>query len=139
MDQILEFLRSVPAFYVATVDEDNRPRVRPFSLVYEWDGKLSFGTNDTKKVYRQLEKNPHVEICAFQPENGKWMRIFGKVEMFKSVETNRRIFETMPSLKEMYGNENNPMIVAFSFVEGRADIYSFASDSSEPVESISLQ
>lgn len=138
MKKIIEFLRSVPTFYVATVDENNQPRVRPFSLVYEWEGKLSLGTNETKKVYRQLERNPYMEICAFNPETGEWMRVSGKVKLFKSVEANRKIFETMPSLKEMYGDENNPVMVIVSLMEGQADTYSFASGLSDPIETIKL-
>lgn len=133
MEKIIEFLRSVPTFYVATVDENNRPRVRPFSLVYEWEGKLSLGTNETKDVYRQLEKNPFVEICAFKPETGEWLRISGKVRLFKSVEANRRIFETMPSLKDLYGDENNPVMVVVSMVQGQADFYSFGSTEVETI------
>ena len=136
MEKIIDFLRSVPTFYVATVDENNQPKVRPFSLVYEWEGKLSLGTNETKKVYRQLSANPYVEICAFSPETGKWMRISGKVKLFKSTDVNRRILETMPSLKDLYGDENNPAMVAVSIIEGQADAYSFGSV--EPIETVKL-
>jgi uncharacterized pyridoxamine 5'-phosphate oxidase family protein len=135
MEQIIKYLRAVPAFYVATV-EGNQPRVRPFSLVYEWEGKLSFGLNDNKKVYAQLSANPYVEICAYQPEEETWMRIWGEVKLFKNIEMNRKIFETMPSLKEIYGDVENPSMVAMSIVEGQADIYTFASDM--PVATIQL-
>jgi uncharacterized pyridoxamine 5'-phosphate oxidase family protein len=137
MKQILDFLRAVPAFYVATADEAAQPRVRPFSLVYQWEGKLSFGTSDAKPIYRQLSQNPFVEICAFNPESGEWMRIAGRVRLFKSVEANRHILnDVMPSLKELYGDENNPSLVCFSLEEGEAKRYSFAS--LDPLETIEL-
>ncbi|MCD8186933.1 MAG: pyridoxamine 5'-phosphate oxidase family protein [Rikenellaceae bacterium] len=137
MEKIIEYLRAVPAFYVATVDQNNRPKVRPFSLVYEFEEKLSLGINDTKEVYRQLEKNPYLEICAFQPEQGTWMRVWGKVKLFKSQEANRRIFETMPALKAVYGDEKNDTLVAVSITEGQADLYSMASP--QPQESTPLK
>jgi uncharacterized pyridoxamine 5'-phosphate oxidase family protein len=135
MEKIIDYLRAVPAFYVATADE-TQPRVRPFSLVYEWEGKLSFAMSDKKKVYTQLTNNPCVEICAYNPEAETWVRISGKVKLFKNVETNRKILETMPALKDIYGDAENPSVVAMSILEGQADFYSFASE--EPIETIKL-
>lgn len=133
MKDILDFLAASPAFHVGTVDADNKPRVRPFSLVFEWNGRLTFGTNDTKPVYEQLMANPYVEISSFDHNNGEWMRISGRVEIFRDKGAFRRIFEVMPALKAMYGDENNPVMVCFSIVEGQAAVYSFASGTSDPI------
>ena len=137
MKEILDFLTASPAFYVGTTDENNHPKVRPFSLVFEWNGKITFGTNETKKIHQQLRNNPFVEICSFNHHTGEWMRISGKVELFKNIDANRRIFEVMPALKDLYESENNPIIVCFSFIEGEASIYNFNS-MNEPYKVIKL-
>lgn len=127
MKEILEFLGASPAFHVATVDENNRPQVRPFSFAMEWQGRLTFVTNTEKRVYRELAANPRVAISSFNAETGEWMRISGKVGFVKSVEAFRKVYEVMPSLKELYGDEYNPTLICFSIEEGEAATYSFAS------------
>ena len=127
MKEILDFLATSPAFYVATIDENNMPKVRPFSFVMEWKGRLTFVTNSSKKVCRQLEKNPGCEICSFDNRRGKWMRISGTVTIFSDVEANRKVFEVMPELKSIYESESNPNLRCFYFEKGAASIYSFNS------------
>lgn len=61
MNNIVKELKELEVFYVATIDE-NRPRVRPFSSVTEYEGKVYLCTNNTKNVWKQIEKNPYVEI-----------------------------------------------------------------------------
>lgn len=127
MKEIIDFLGQSPAFYVGTVDRNDQPRVRPFSLVFEWEGKLTFGTSTEKNVYAQLKNNPNIEICSFSPASGQWMRITGKVKIFRSIEANRRIFEVMPDLKKLYGSEDNPNLICFSIDKGVAATYGFES------------
>lgn len=130
-------MRSVPAFYLATIDENNQPRVRPLSLAYEWEGKLSLGVKDVKKVYQQLMNNPNAEICAFNQEKGTWVRISGKVKLFRDIEANRYILnEVMPALKSIHKDEHDLSMVIISFVEGQADFYSCGSTT--PRETIKL-
>ena len=75
--QVLEFLKDAKVFYVATIDGD-RPRVRPFSGISTFEGKLYMPTGNHKKVFAQMMANPHVEICGMA--HGKWIRIEAEVE-----------------------------------------------------------
>ncbi|MDR3110579.1 MAG: pyridoxamine 5'-phosphate oxidase family protein [Planctomycetaceae bacterium] len=63
-----QFLKDNPAFYLATLD-GNVPRVRPFGLVIEYNGRLYFGTANTKDVYRQIQSNPRIEISTTSSDN----------------------------------------------------------------------
>ncbi|MDR1115367.1 MAG: pyridoxamine 5'-phosphate oxidase family protein [Tannerella sp.] len=127
MDEILNFLNKCRTFHVGTVDGDGRPRVRPFGFVMEWNGKPAFCTGTVKRVYRQLQNNPFVEICAFMPGTMQWMRISGRVKFVDDVAARRKVLETMPELKEIYGSEENPELTCFFIDEGEAAIYSFVS------------
>jgi uncharacterized pyridoxamine 5'-phosphate oxidase family protein len=124
MKEIIDFLAKSPAFYVATADEAGKPRARPFSFVMEWEGRLTFVTNTTKSVYKQLSKNPYIEICSYSPSN-EWLRVSGSVEFFKSVDANRKVFEITPMLKDMYGDEFNDILICFYIKEGKAEFFSF--------------
>lgn len=52
-------------FYIATTDGD-QPRVRPFDGAVVFDGKLYIGTGKQKDVFKQIEKNPKVEIFSME-------------------------------------------------------------------------
>ncbi len=73
MNHIVEELKNVKVFYVATVEED-QPRVRPFSSVAEFEGRAYLCTNNTKEIYRQIMANPKVEISGMG-KGGTWIRI----------------------------------------------------------------
>ena len=70
VSEVLGFLEDSKVFYVATVDGD-RPRVRPFSGIHEFRGKLYMPTSNSKKVFAQMTANRHVEISGMA--HGKWI------------------------------------------------------------------
>ena len=76
MNEVLEFLTTNPTFYLATIDEDNQARVRPFGAVMKFEDKLYFATNNTKSVFKQLVANPKIEISTTS-KNGEWIRLSG--------------------------------------------------------------
>ncbi len=130
MKEILDFLAASPAFHVATADKYGRPHNRPFSFAMEWNGKLTFVTSDTKKVFEQLEKNPYVEISSMNP-NGEWMRIYGKVGFTKDEDALKKVFEVMPELKEIYDPEADPSMVCFYIEDG--EVLKYGLTSPDPV------
>lgn len=77
MNHIVEELKNVKVFYVATV-EDDQPRVRPFSSVAEFEGRAYLCTNNTKEIYRQITANLKVEISGMG-KGGAWIRISAKL------------------------------------------------------------
>lgn len=52
-------------YYIATTDGD-QPHVRPFDGAVVFDGKFYIGTARTKDVFKQIEKNPKVEIFSME-------------------------------------------------------------------------
>lgn len=71
----MNFFKENSTFYFATV-EDNKPRVRPFGFIMDYEGKLYFGIVKYKTSYKQLLVNPNVEISTTS-KVGKWIRIKG--------------------------------------------------------------
>ncbi|MDR2803939.1 MAG: pyridoxamine 5'-phosphate oxidase family protein [Treponema sp.] len=99
MKEILDFLSECKQFFLAT-DEGGQPRVRPMGLAFDYKGKLSFGTNNTKKLFKQIKANPKIEICA---SNGnKWLRIAGTVGITSEREAKEKALEVAPMLKNIY-------------------------------------
>lgn len=100
MEEVLNYLRENPIFYIATVEGD-QPRVRPFGAVAEFEGKLYICTNNTKKVFKQIEKNPKVEISAMG-KGGSWLRLEAKCIADERKEAKEKMLADNPGLKNMY-------------------------------------
>lgn len=127
MNQIAQFLADCKPFYIATTEGD-QPRVRPFGAVAEWDGKTYICTNNQKKVFAQLIKNPRVEITGMAGD--KWIRLCGKVAVDSRAEARQAMIEANPSLQKMYRVDDGIFEVLY-FTEAKATVYSFTAD---PVE-----
>ena len=78
MEEVYDFLKKCETYYLATVEGD-QPRVRPFGTVDIFEGKLYIQTGKVKDVSKQLQANPKAEICAYDIDSGKWLRITGKL------------------------------------------------------------
>jgi uncharacterized pyridoxamine 5'-phosphate oxidase family protein len=100
MEEIIKFLQENKVFYLATVEGD-QPRVRPMGFVMNYEGKLSFCTNNKKEMFAQMKANPRVEICASAPD-GKWLRICGTIGFNPAGAAKEKALEIAPQLKRMY-------------------------------------
>ncbi len=111
MNDVLKFLQDAQVFFVSTVDGD-KPKVRPFSFVMEYNDKLCFGTNNQKPTYRQLTANSNIEICAISKDL-KWLRLSGQAIFCTTKEAKRKAFEAMPMLKNWYSEEDTIMEIFY--------------------------
>lgn len=119
MERILNFLKENPTFYFATVEGD-KPRVRPFGLVIELDGKLYFGTGTHKLTYKQLQVNSNVEVCT--SGKGQWIRIRGTAVLDENEAALKKAFETIPSLTQIYNEQTGFRLGMFYLTDGEAEI-----------------
>ena len=80
MKKVIEFLQQNPVQYLATVGRDDKAKCRPFMFVLAKDNKLWFSTNNTKDVYKDMQKNPYIEISIASPQyvwsSFKWKSCF---------------------------------------------------------------
>jgi uncharacterized pyridoxamine 5'-phosphate oxidase family protein len=104
MEEIIQFLQKAQVFYLATAQGD-QPRVRPMGFVMSYEGTLSFCTNNKKDMFKQIQANPKIEVCASTPE-GKWLRICGTVAFNPDRAAKEQALEIMPYLKSMYSADD---------------------------------
>ena len=76
LNTVLEYLTSVPAWYLAT-SVDGQPHVRPFSFAQIQDGKLWFVTARSKDVWQELLQNQRFEATSWWPGHG-WLILRGR-------------------------------------------------------------
>ena len=124
MKEVYEFLNECGVYYLATV-EDDKPRVRPFGTAEIFEDHLYIQTGKRKDVFKQIEKNNKVEICAFY--EGKWIRIAGKLILDDRVEAKKAMLDHHPSLRRMY-DENDDNTAVLYFEHATATIYSFTEE-----------
>jgi len=97
------FANENPVTYIATVEGD-QPRVRAFAMWFADRTGFYYHTGTPKNVYKQLTKNPKVELCFYAPGGqgaGKMMRVTGKVEFLDDQSLTERLFVDRPWVKDL--------------------------------------
>ena len=121
MEEVYKFLKECGVYYLSTIDGD-KPRVRPFGTAEIFEDKLYIQTGKKKDVFKQIEANNNVEICAFK--DGKWLRISGKLIADDRVEAKKDMLDKNPDLRGMY-NENDDNTIVLYFESATATFSSF--------------
>ncbi|MDR3353454.1 MAG: pyridoxamine 5'-phosphate oxidase family protein [Synergistaceae bacterium] len=121
MKQVVSLLNEAGVFYLATV-ENRQPRVRPFGFVMEYDGRIYFTTGNKKNVYKQLQKNPKIEISAML-KNDRWIRVNGEAVFDGLADAKKKAFEIYPDFRKLYQSPDNPAFEVFYLKEPTAVIY----------------
>ena len=124
MERVYEFLKTVGTYYLATMDGD-QPRVRPFGTVDLFEGKLYIQTGKVKDVSKQIQKNPKVELCAF--EQGTWLRLSGTLVRDERVEAKAHLLDNYPGLKNAYDPADDNTEVLY-FRDATATFSSFGKE-----------
>lgn len=123
MNTAFEFIKASPVFHIATVD-GAKARVRPFGFIMKRKNKLYFCTNKTKDVYKQLKKNPDIEISDMG--NNVWLRIRGRIAFDETREAKAQAFEESANLLRIYPKgADDETFVTFYFTEAVATLFSF--------------
>lgn len=126
MNKIAEAIKKTGVFYVATVDEENQPRVRPFGAVAEFEGRAYICTNNTKKCYAQMLANSRTEICGMEPD-GTWIRVTGKLVRDDRDEARAAMLEANENLWGMYRIGDGIFEVLY-LEDAKCTKYSFTAD-----------
>lgn len=125
MSEVADFLKKSQVQYFSTVGLDGRPKVRPFQFLFEEGGKLYFCTSNQKKVFKEMESLPYVEVCA-SGENFAWLRLSGKVAFVDDIALKARMQESSPLVKSIYKTPDNPSFEAFYLEEPEATLADFS-------------
>ncbi|HOE15995.1 MAG TPA: pyridoxamine 5'-phosphate oxidase family protein [Syntrophorhabdaceae bacterium] len=124
MDTAFDFIKANPVFHIATVD-GAMARVRPFGFIMKRNNALYFCTNKTKDVYKQLQRNPDIEISDMG-KNDTWLRIRGRIAFDETREAKVQAFEQSPNLLRIYPKgADDEIFVTFYFTEAVATLFSF--------------
>jgi uncharacterized pyridoxamine 5'-phosphate oxidase family protein len=124
MKEVYEFLKECGVYYLATIDGDT-PRVRPFGTAEIFEDHLYIETGKKKEVFKQIEKNPKVELCAFK--DNKWLRVCGELVLDDRVEAKKDMLDKNPMLRGMYSEYDDNTAVLY-FKNATATFSSFTEE-----------
>ncbi len=96
--ECVRFAQEHPVTYIATAEGD-QPRVRAFSMWFADRTGFYYHTGTPKAVYRQLRKNPNVELCFYAPGEqgaGRMLRVAGRAEFLSDKALEERLFADRP-------------------------------------------
>ncbi|MDI6719634.1 MAG: pyridoxamine 5'-phosphate oxidase family protein [Methanomicrobiales archaeon] len=99
----IAFATGNPVTYIATV-EGEQPRVRAFAMWFADETGFYYHTGTPKRVYRQLQKNPRVELCFYKPDlqgAGTMLRVSGKVEFLEDKTLEERLYRERPWVRDL--------------------------------------
>jgi len=125
MNEVTNFLKKNTPQYLASVGLDGKPKVRPFQFMLEEGGKLFFCTSNQKEIFREISRNPHIEISV-SGESFSWLRLSGKAVLTQDSRVKEKILEASPMVKSIYHAPDNPVFEAFYLESPEAVLYDFS-------------
>ena len=135
-NQIIDFINKNKTCFLAT-SIDNRPFVRGM-MVYKADQEgIIFHTGEPKDLYRQVQSNPFVELCFFEPESKVQVRIKGKAVMLEDLELKKEILNARPYLKTWVDEFRCDLLKVFIVTDCQACVWTFETNFS-PKEYINI-
>ncbi len=126
MNEVMKFLEECSTYYIATVEND-QPRVRPFSSLCEFEGRLYIESNYFKPFAKQVKENPKVEICAFDNKS-RWIRIECELVDDRRVEAKKALLDYMPEIRELGYDEHDENMSVYWMKNAVATFYSYTDE-----------
>lgn len=102
IEKVNDFLTQAGTFYLTTVDGD-KPKCRPIAFHMVIGDKLYFGVGDFKEVYKQMQKNPYVEICATVGK--EFIRYYGKAVFEADYSIAEKVLANAPDFQKIYNEK----------------------------------
>lgn len=122
MNKVVEELKKVGVFYIATV-EGEQPRVRPFSSVAEFDGNAYICCGNHKEIYKQISANPKIELCGMY-DGGTWLRVSAVAVEDNRIEVQQAVLDDPTGPKQLY-KAGDGRFVTYRLTEIKALKYNF--------------
>lgn len=126
-EEVFEFVRTNPVFYLATCEE-GQAHVRAMTLFAADEHGIVFNTRQNKAVYQQLLDNPRVEMCFYNPMRGVQIRIRGRAEPVTDRNFKKEIAEKYPVLASLVMRNDEDSLGMFCLTEARAWIWEIEKD-----------
>jgi uncharacterized pyridoxamine 5'-phosphate oxidase family protein len=127
--EILAFITKNPTAFLATA-EGKTPHVRAMGTYQADENGIIFSMQAAKDVYKQLMKNPEVELCYWA--EGVQVRVAGKMIPMDNKPLREEMLEKRPFLKPQVDKEGWDYIKVFIIKKGKATVLDMKGPPSPP-------
>lgn len=135
-EEVIEFAAKNPVCSIATID-GNRPRVRMIML-YQADGNgIIFCTGRPKDLNKQLQANPAAEMCFYNADEGRMVRIEGSAKSLDDLELKKKVVEKFTFLKPVVESRGYDVMVCYRLDNAKATTWTMETNF-EPKQYIEL-
>jgi pyridoxamine 5'-phosphate oxidase len=135
-EEVIEFAAKNPVCSLATID-GSRPRVRMIMLYQADENGIIFCTGRQKDLNKQLQANPAAEMCFYNAEEGRMVRIEGSVESLDDLELKKRVVEKFTFLKPVVESMGYNVMVCYRLDSAKATTWTMETNL-EPKQYIDL-
>jgi uncharacterized pyridoxamine 5'-phosphate oxidase family protein len=125
--EIFAFITKNPFCALGTV-ENHQPRVRTIMTLRADERGILFNTGKAKDLYRQIQANPDVELCYYDPGSQIQVRISGRLIAQDDAETHKVVLEKLPFLRPMVEAKGTGLLAPYLLKNGRATIWTMATN-----------
>lgn len=119
---VFKFITNNPVFAMATI-EDGKAQVRMMNVYQADENGIIFNTGENKDVHRQLQANPEVELCFFNIDEVKQIRITGSVEVLEDPSMEKEIGDDYQFLKKWVDSAGYDVLVVYCLKGGKATVW----------------
>ncbi|HEX2967191.1 MAG TPA: pyridoxamine 5'-phosphate oxidase family protein [Syntrophorhabdaceae bacterium] len=121
-EEILQFVKDNPVCFLATV-EDNAPRVRGIGTYKVDERGILIQISTPKDVYKQIVKNPKVELCYNNLAKGIQVRVSGTAEFLEDQSVKEEVVDARPFLKSLVEENGYDVIKVFRVAKAIAYVW----------------
>lgn len=100
-DQVIEYIKAVKFGYLATVNAENEPCVRPVAINNIYGDDLYFFTFCNTNKVSEMDKKPQVEVVWSKLEEASQVRIRGEAKLVDDPDVHKRFREDNPMVDKL--------------------------------------
>jgi pyridoxamine 5'-phosphate oxidase len=112
---------------------DNEPFVRGLMLYKADEDGLIFSTFKQKDLYKQLQKNNRVEVCFYNADQGKQLRIHGSIEFVDDDDEKKEIIKKFRFLRAQVAKVGLDSFVVLRLAKGMVTTWTLATAFDEKI------
>lgn len=125
--EMMDFMKANPNCCVASV-EDNKPHTRVFTMYRVDDNGVILQSDKRKDFYKQVLKNPQVELCFYDSTKFVEVRVNGRIEIVEDLALKKEIVESRAFEKPVIEKFGYDTIVVYRLRNGKATAWSFTTE-----------
>jgi pyridoxamine 5'-phosphate oxidase len=125
-NEMIQFINDNPTCFLAT-SEGDQPHVRAIMTFRADENGIIFITGTQKDMNKQLLNNPKAELCYYNNEKGRQLRLTGRLEKSDDESLKSEIIEKFTFLKPVAEQYGLGALTVWRLPHGSAVLWSYES------------